>query len=111
MAEEPLRIPTAEEIDAAAVIDSAALKRWFQLDPHRDVVMNVTRTELDFLLLGLRNLLFAQTDTLRSLQLLSHEQPDEANLHFGRALQRNTKAIEQITAFTGHLMRRATQDV
>lgn len=103
-------VPTGEQIEAASIIDPEALKHWFALDAQSDIIMNVSRVDMDQLLLGLRNLVFAQGDTLQALQLTTLNKMDDANFHFSRAVQRNFHALQQITRFTGLLMARAETD-
>ena len=104
------KIPTPEELDLAAKIDSQALLRWTDLPEGADVVLRVSRQQMDALFLGLRNLTFAQGDGFTALQAMSAGDVELANKHFARALERHHHALAQITFWTSAVMARAEPD-
>ena len=107
---EPPPIPTPEQLDAAALIDPAALQHWGEIDPSKMVVLNATRDDMDRLLLGLRLLIFCQGDTLSALDLLSAGKAEEATTAFRRATNRNLQALAHISQFTSAVMGKAEVD-
>jgi hypothetical protein len=101
------KIPTGEELNAAATIDPAALRRWFSIPEGTAVQLLASRGDLDKLFLGLRMLAFAQGDHLVAFQLLSNGKTDEATHHFNSAADRHYQALRALTELTSALMAKA----
>lgn len=104
------KIPTPEDLDQAAKLDERALEKWFGIKADQDVMLRVSRVQMDHLFLALRNLAFAQGDGLAALQLLSNGGTQEASAAFVRALQRHHLALSQLTIWTNAVMSRAEVD-
>jgi hypothetical protein len=100
-------IPTPEQINAAAVIDPEALKRWFSLPENGLVLLNASRADMDRLFLGLRLLTFAQGDHLAAFQQFSQGNIEEAQRSFASAAARNVQALANLTLFTAGVMEKA----
>lgn len=107
---DPPPIPTAEQLNAAAQIDPAALEHWGTIAANQMVVLNATREDMDRLLLGLRLLTFCVGDTLEALNNMRHGDPDATSVSFARATNRNLQALAHLTQFTSAIMAKAQID-
>ena len=95
--------PVAGEVHT--VIPADALEAWGRLPADGQVVIALSRLDLDDLLLSIRQLAFAHTDLLISFQNWTHGNVDEANKWHLASREKSVDALNRSTRFIAAVMR------
>lgn len=93
--------------DEAARVDQPSLERWFAIPGDKLVSIIATREEFDQLFIGLRQMLFAQGNTLAALQQFAKGDVEQTNASFNLSAQQHLEALANITRFTSVIMAKA----
>lgn len=93
--------------DEAAQIDQPSLERWFTIPDDKLVAIIATRSEFDQLFIGLRQMMFAQGNTLAALQQFAKGDVERTDSTFNLAAQQHLQALASITRFTSAVMAKA----
>lgn len=101
------RVSVGLQLAEASAIDQDALKHWFELPSDAKVAAALTRSDWDLILLGLRNLAFAQGACMAAVSSFAEGKNGEGHKHFAEASDRHIHALGLITGFTSALMAKA----
>lgn len=100
-------LPTREDLAAASEIDVDILKRWFEIGDNSHVELIATRSQMDALFLGLRQMLFSQNTTMAALSHFRRGNDEEGDVQFAAAAQTHLQALGNITRWTSAMMAQA----
>jgi len=94
-------------IPPAKVLDENAVKRWVEFQGDADLILHISRGDIDNLFFAIQELGYAVTAVQRSIYFVTEGQLDQANASHTEAQARTIHSANRMTDFIGSLMAKA----
>lgn len=88
-------------------IDNGLVQRWLEFDEKEELVLHITRGDIDNLFFAVQQLAYGVGAVQRSLYSLTEGQQDHANVSHIQAQVHTTNAVNRMSDFLSSLMGKA----